>query len=71
MKPQRRRRVRVEVALAAVSAVLLVLTVAVPEWIEACTQLEPDAGSGAVELVVAAAADTVATKPRRESERSR
>jgi hypothetical protein len=41
------------VVLAGVSAALLVLILVFPEWIEAATGLEPDAGSGRLELVVA------------------
>jgi hypothetical protein len=48
-----RRRLRVEVVLAVVSAALCVLTVAFPEWIEESTGLQPDAGSGALEWIVA------------------
>jgi hypothetical protein len=48
-----RRRLRVEVALAVISAALCVLTFAFPEWIEESTGLEPDAGSGALEWIIA------------------
>jgi hypothetical protein len=48
-----RRRLRVEVVLAVVSAALCILTFAFPEWIEESTGLQPDAGSGALEWVVA------------------
>jgi hypothetical protein len=48
-----RRRLRVEVVLAVVSAALCVLTLVFPEWIEEMTGLEPDAGSGALEWIVA------------------
>ena len=41
--------------LASLSAALLALTLAFPAWLEAATGLEPDAGSGALELLVAAA----------------
>jgi hypothetical protein len=43
-----RRRLRIEVVLAVISAVLCVLTLVFPEWIEELTGLEPDAGSGAL-----------------------
>jgi hypothetical protein len=55
MDPQLRRRVRVETALAGLSAALFVLTLAFPTWIEAATGLEPDAGSGALEFMIAGA----------------
>jgi ABC-type thiamin/hydroxymethylpyrimidine transport system permease subunit len=48
-----RRRLRIEVVLALVSAVLCVLTLVFPQWIEELTGLEPDAGSGALEWIVA------------------
>ena len=48
-----RRRLRIEVVLAVSSAVLCILTLVNPEWIEALTGLEPDSGSGAVEWVIA------------------
>jgi hypothetical protein len=50
-----RTRVRLEVALACLSAGLFAVTLAYPEWIEALTSLDPDAGSGALELLVSAA----------------
>jgi hypothetical protein len=55
MEKQLRRRLRIEAILASVSAALFVLTLVFPEWIEATTGLEPDSGSGALELVVAGA----------------
>jgi ABC-type thiamin/hydroxymethylpyrimidine transport system permease subunit len=48
-----RRRLRIEVVLAVISAVLCVLTLVFPQWIEELTGLEPDAGSGALEWVIA------------------
>ena len=53
MERQLRRRFRVEAILAGISAALFVLTLIFPEWIEAVTGLEPDAGSGELELVIA------------------
>jgi hypothetical protein len=55
-----RTRVRLEVALACLSAGLFALTLANPEWIEALTGLDPDAGSGALELLVSASLLAVA-----------
>jgi hypothetical protein len=54
MNDKLRRRVRLETMLAAVSGALAVLTLVFPEWIEASTGLEPDAGSGALELLISA-----------------
>ncbi len=50
---QLRRRLGIEVVLAVISAALSVLTVVLPDWIEKLTGLEPDAGSGALEWVIA------------------
>ena len=50
-----RRRLRIEVVLAVISAALCVLTIAFPEWIEELTGLEPDAGSSALEWIIAGA----------------
>ena len=47
-------RVRVETILAVVFAVLAVVTLLWPTWIESITGLEPDAGSGAAEWAVVA-----------------
>jgi hypothetical protein len=48
-----RRRLRIEVVLAVISAALCVLTLVIPEWIEELTGLEPDSGSGALEWIIA------------------
>jgi hypothetical protein len=53
MKSQLRKRFRVEVILAGLGIVLFALTLVYPEWIEALTGLEPDAGSGALEFAIA------------------
>ncbi|WP_020658679.1 hypothetical protein [Amycolatopsis benzoatilytica] len=45
----RKLRSSVEAALAALSAVVLVLTLAVPDWIERTVGVSPDAGSGETE----------------------
>lgn len=55
MERRLRRRLRVEVTLAVISAGLFVLSLVFPEWIEATTGLEPDAGSGALEFAIAGA----------------
>jgi hypothetical protein len=55
MDRQLRRRFRVEAGLSDASVALFVLTLAFPEWIEALTGLEPDAGSGSLELAIAGA----------------
>jgi hypothetical protein len=56
-----RRRFRIEMALTIASAVLLVLTAAVPDWIEVLTGVEPDGGDGSLErgLVALLVASTV------------
>ena len=48
-----RRRLRIEVVLAVVSAILCALTLVFPKWIEELTGFEPDAGSGALEWIIA------------------
>jgi hypothetical protein len=50
-----RLRFRIEQVLAGISAALCLLSLVYPEWIEALTGLEPDAGSGEAEWVVAVA----------------
>ncbi len=44
-----RARWRVEAVTAALFAVITVVTVLWPDWIEGLTTLEPDAGSGSAE----------------------
>jgi hypothetical protein len=51
---QLRRRLRIESGLAVASAALFAVTFVFPDWIEALTGLNPDAGSGAAEFVVSA-----------------
>lgn len=49
-----RRRLRLEIVLAASSAMLCALTLVIPEWIEELTGgWEPDSGSGALEWIIA------------------
>ena len=48
-----RIRLRIEVVLAVISAALCILTLVIPQWIEELTGLEPDAGSGALEWIIA------------------
>ena len=50
---QLRRRLRIQVVLAVISAALSILTMVFPTWIEELTGLEPDAGSGALEWAIA------------------
>ena len=50
---QLRRRLRIQVVLAVISAALSILTMVLPTWIEELTGLEPDAGSGALEWAIA------------------
>ena len=47
------RRWQAEAVLAVLAAALGVLTVAVPAWIEVLTGLDPDAGSGTLEILIA------------------
>jgi hypothetical protein len=46
------RRLRIECSLAVATATLFAVTLVFPDWIETLTGLDPDAGSGAVELLV-------------------
>jgi len=50
-----RRRGWIELGLAIVSAAVLVLTLAMPDWIEEVFGVEPDAGSGSLEALIAIA----------------
>jgi hypothetical protein len=49
MKQQLRQQFWLEAVLAAVNAALLVLTLVWKDWIEIVFNVDPDAGSGAVE----------------------
>jgi hypothetical protein len=50
-----RRRFWVEAAVGGLSAVLLVLTIFVPDWIEATSRVDPDQHSGSLEWAISAA----------------
>jgi hypothetical protein len=66
---------RIEGVLAIVSALLALMTLISPEWIEELTGLEPDAGSGALEWGIAlgfgVAAIVLALSARRDRRRLR
>ena len=49
MKHRWSLRLRIEIALGAVSAALLALTLAVPDWIERIFGFAPDEGDGSAE----------------------
>jgi hypothetical protein len=49
------RRVRIECALAGLTAAMALLTIAWPEWIEAIFSVDPDGGNGALEWAFVAA----------------
>jgi len=51
-----RKRFWLETATAAVSLALLVVTIVSPNWLESGFGFDPDAGSGAVEWMLTAAA---------------
>lgn len=53
MKRSVQIRYRFELLLAVVSGIALVLTLAVPDWIEEVFGVDPDGGSGAVEWGIA------------------
>jgi len=48
----RSRRFRLEVGLAALGALLFVVTVAWPEWIEMIFGVDPDHGDGSLEWLI-------------------
>ena len=54
-----RVRLRVEVALAALSACFFVATLVLPDWIEVVFGIDPDRGSGALEVLVSVVSLTV------------
>ena len=51
----RRSRLRVDAVLAFLNAFLLVLTLVLPDWIEVVFRVDPDAGSGELEWLIAGA----------------
>ena len=55
MSARARERFWTDAALSAVSGVLLVVTVAYPQWVEAAFGVDPDGGSGALEWTIVAA----------------
>lgn len=58
-------------AVAALAAVAAALTLLVPDWIEALTGLDPDAGSGAVEVTAVLALAGIALLAARSAYRLR
>jgi len=55
MTSRRRLRMRIEVVLAIVFALLAVSTIVDPQWIEHLLEFDPDSGSGDAEWLVTAA----------------
>jgi hypothetical protein len=51
---QPRRRFTIEAGFGALSAILFVLTLIVPDWIEAVFRVDPDQHSGSLEWVIVA-----------------
>ena len=52
MTSRRRLRMRIEVVLAVVFAILTIATILNPQWIEQLLEFEPDQGSGDAEWLV-------------------
>jgi hypothetical protein len=52
MRQSSRQRFWVEAGLGALSAILLVLTLIVPDWIEAVLRVDPDQHSGSFEWLI-------------------
>jgi hypothetical protein len=51
---RRRTRYWIEIGLGIASGALLLLTLVTREWIELLFRVDPDGGSGAIELMIAA-----------------
>jgi hypothetical protein len=51
---QMRKRLGIEVALAAISLAIFVATLAWPEWIEMVFGVDPDQGDGSIEWLIMA-----------------
>lgn len=66
---QQRRRARVRTYLTGALAVITLLTLIAPRWVEAATGWEPDGGSGALEWLIVgiAALATVLSAIRAQS----
>ena len=54
MRQRPRRRYWLEVGLGTLSGILFVLTLMVPDWIEAVVRVDPDQHSGSFEWVIVA-----------------
>ena len=54
MRQRPRRRYWIEVGLGTLSGILFVLTLMVPDWIEAVVRVDPDQHSGSLEWVIVA-----------------